>query len=525
MSESSNQPVPLPRLLPLVGALFAVIVCLHIGSALRDMALIRASHLGVALNYGRDGIDLLKPMMPGFNANGVPTAQEIPLWQAAAGLAFKLTGSEWYGWANLVSLLFFATSLWPLFQLARQYISERAAWWTLIFYLAQPLTVIMAGQAATDGFCLVVTIWFLYFADRMIRTGKAWYFVPTACFGIVSALSKLPFFMAVGLCSMGLLLLNNPRNWRNWILLALAGGISGAVLMIWTGYTNDLAAQALYPYYDLRLRDNPHLQQWFFGDLSTRLRPGLWIKGGWRFLHATLGALPLVGLLLVALFLPGVRLAKFWIVATFVVTLVFTPVVLNHWHYFLMCCPPVALLCGAVLARWEPAWASMMPHANLRLGIVFVALMGCVLDGVVTMKIALDYDPFTKQISGILKEHTSPTDKLIVFGEPGWGGEVLFRSGRAGLSVYDLETPPSSKAVGLRELLTKPEHLDRLRSLGYTKLVLLSESTVRFAVQAGNPGAQRTRILYPDSIAPNVDQWPEVLRTQDILIKQIPAAQ
>lgn len=523
MSEIPDKPGSLPRLLPLVTALFAVIVCLHIGSALRDMALVRPSHLGVALNYGRGEINLLRPMMPGFNANGIPTAQEIPLWQAAAGLAFKLARSEWYGWANMVSLACFATSLWPLFQVARRYVSDRAAWWTLAFYLAQPLTVIMAGEAATDGFCLAVTIWFLFFADKMIH-GSPLYFIPATVLGIVAALSKLPFFMAVGLCSVGLLFLNNPRNWRNWFLLATAGAISGAVLMIWTRYTNDLAAQALYPYYDLRLRDNPDLQQWFFGDLHTRLRPGLWIKGGWRFLHATLGVLPLVGLLLIALFTPGVRVGKLWIVATFAVTLVFTPVVLNHWHYFLMCCPPVAMLCGAVLARWEPYWANLMPRGWLRLSIAFVALAGGVLDGVVTMKIALDYDPFPKHISAILKAHTSPKDKIVIFGEPGWGGEVLFRSGRDGLSVYAMETPRSSNAVGLRDLMGKPEHLNHLKVLGYNKLVLLSESPVRYAVQAANPGARRSRILYPETIAPEADQWREVFRSEDILIKEIPSA-
>lgn len=74
----------------------------------------------------------------GFDANDAPTVQEPPLWQAAAGLLFKATGSTWYGWANLVSLLCFAAGLWPFFQLARQYVGARAAWWSLAFLLAEP---------------------------------------------------------------------------------------------------------------------------------------------------------------------------------------------------------------------------------------------------------------------------------------------------------------------------------------------------------------------------------------------------
>lgn len=513
----------LPRLGVLVGALLILISVLHMGGALLGKALIRPSHLGVALNYARDGIDLLRPMMPGFNVNGVPTAQEFPLWQAAAGLAFRLTNSQWYGWANLVSLLLFASALWPFLQLARHYVGERAAWWSLAFLLAQPLIVVMAGEAATDGFSLAATLWFLFFADRMIRSGNMWYWLPTALFAIISALSKLPFFMAVGLCALAILLMHDPRVVKSWLLLASAGGVAGVALMIWTHYTNGLAAQAEYPYYDLRLSDNPDLQQWFFGDMRTRLRPNLWAKGGWRFLHATLGVLPLVALPLLAFLRRGGLLGKWWLAATGVVTLVFTPVVLNHWHYFLMCCPAVALLCGITLARWEPFWAEQMPRAWLRLLLAFVVLTSATIDGLVTMKISLDYDSFPRRISALLRDRTSPEDKLLIYGEPGWGGEMLFRSGRAGLSVYSLETPESgSRSVGLRDLLTRPEHLERLKELGFTKLVLLSESPVRFAVQAANPGAQRTRILYPETIAPAVDAWPDVFRSEDILIKSIP---
>lgn len=108
----------------------------------------RASHLGAAVEYAHGPINLFRPMMVGFNATGTPTAQEFPIWQAAAGLVFKLTQSTWYGWANLTSLLFFATCLWPFFRLARQYVGERAAWWSLAFFLMQPLIIVNAGEAS-----------------------------------------------------------------------------------------------------------------------------------------------------------------------------------------------------------------------------------------------------------------------------------------------------------------------------------------------------------------------------------------
>jgi hypothetical protein len=53
----------------------------------------------------------------------------------------------------------------------------------------------------------------------------------------------------------------------------------------------------------------------------------------------------------------------------------------------------------------------------------------------------------------------------------------------------------------------------------------MSESSVRFAVEAVNPGSQRKRIFYPATISPAVDAWPIVYRSEEILIKEIPAEQ
>ncbi|MEJ0088399.1 MAG: glycosyltransferase family 39 protein [Limisphaerales bacterium] len=277
-------------------------------------SLYRPQHLGTALEYAHTPINLLKPVIWGFNANETPTLQELPVWQAAAGLVFKILGSTWYGWANLVSLIFFATALWPFFQLARQYVGQRAAWWTLAFFLAQPLIVIYAGRAATDGFCLVVVIWFLFFADRMIQTGQLRWWLPLVLFACLGAVSKLPFFMVAGLVAVSMLIVKRERSLRLWALLAGAGAVAAVVFMGWSHYCDSMAALAEYPYTELRLSRNPFMVWWFFGDLQMRLSPGIWIKGSWRFLDATLGSLPFAVILLAALIRPetGSRSSGCW---------------------------------------------------------------------------------------------------------------------------------------------------------------------------------------------------------------------
>ncbi len=71
-------------------------------------------------------------------------------------------------------------------------------------------------------------------------------------------------------------------------------------------------------------------------------------------------------------------------------------------------------------------------------------------------------------------------------------------------------------------MLDSDTDLARLKSLGYNKLVMLSESPLQFAAQALNPNLKRKRFTYPASVSPKVDAWPVVYQTEDIIIKDIP---
>ena len=165
-----------------------------------------------------------------------------------------------------------------------------------------------------------------------------------------------------------------------------------------------------------------------------------------------------------------------------------------------------------------------IPRQWLRLMLVGVMLVFSAINGVVAMKLAIDYDYFPQDMSVLLRQHTRPEDKLIVYKcDPEWPGEVLSRSGRKGLFVPSLEgLPHGSTSKGLYEILNSEKDLRRLRALGYNKLVLISESPVRFAAQAMNPSSRRKRLYYPAAISPKVDAWPVVYRSEDILIKEIP---
>lgn len=508
----------------LAALLLGLIATFHLGLALTGRSMYRPTYIGTALEYARHGIDLLNPVIVGFNAGNTPTLQEFPIWQALTALAFKITQSRWFGWGNVVSLALFATCLWPLYALSRAHLGERAAGWTLAFFLAQPLVIVFAGEGSPDGLSVVAATWFLFAADRMIQTGRWKWWVLASAAGCVTALTKLPFFVTVGLCAAFLLTRTAPRSARTWLMLGTAGLVSTVAFFAWTARANQIAAIAEYPYVELRLSESPFLAHWFFGDLAYRLSPGHWAKGGWRFLHGTLGALPFIALVIVALFRSGTLLAKSWLIAGFLTTLVFTHLVLEHWHYYLMLSPAVAMLCGSTVAWMEQllppggTWRRLLP------GLGGLALALGSIQGLTAMKLALDLDPYPKDVAAVIAKHTQPEDKLLLYQcDPTWGGEALFLSDRAGLSVIELEARPRGPAPkGLFDLLRQRDDLNRLKELGFNRLVLISESPVRHAVEAARPSRPRERRLYPASISPEVDDWPQVFRNTEVLIKEIP---
>lgn len=503
------------RTLPILAmVLWLLIVLFHLGSAWAGYSSYRDQHLGTALAYAKGSINLLKPIIVGFNATKTPTVLELPLWQAMAALMFKLTGSTWFGWANLTSLLLFATGIWPLFQFAQRWLGVRGAWWTVVFFLAQPLIIIHAGRAATDGLSLVLMLWFIYFLDKLIDSGRLVWWGPTALLGCATAVSKLPFLMTAGLAACFLLICNRREagSWRRWLLLGSVGLVAGAVFVCWSHYADYQSSLAEFPLEELRLSRNPVMRDHFFGDWAYRLNVFHWAKGGWRVLVGTLGTFALTPLALAGLRTKNNRWPQGLLIGALATTMVFTHLVLVHSHYYLMLCPAMAMLCGAAACRVEavlpPAWTTSILFVP---GVGLLLVLGAV-QGMIDSKIALQYDRYPARIAEFIQRYTKPNDKLLIQGG-GWGGDALFCSGRDGLSVW-----------GGNDLARMCEgtNLERLRQLGFNRLVLVSESPLLAAVQQVNPGNRYERIRYSPVISPLVDTWPVIFQNDDILIKQIP---
>ncbi len=190
----------------------------------------RNQHLGAAVVYAKGHIDLLRPTLLGFNANGAPTPLEFPIWQACTAVLMKCFGI-WYGLGNIVSLAFLFSSFWVLFDLCRRLNSTRTGWWALVFSLAQPLNLIIGGQAGADSTAWTFAMWFVYFSYRMMGEGRLSWWLLAVCAGSLSAVTKAPFFFSAGLTAFFWLWLRFRHSGQAWLRLILAGLICTLVFM------------------------------------------------------------------------------------------------------------------------------------------------------------------------------------------------------------------------------------------------------------------------------------------------------
>ena len=492
--------------------LIALTALFHLAAALKGQARYRDQHIGTALHYAATQFDLQHTIIPGFNASDSPTIQELPVWQMTVGVMFKLFGT-WWGWANLVSLLLFYSALYPLFAVVKQFYGDRVAWWALIFFLSQGLIFIYAGEAGTDGFCLAVSLWFWFACVRLLASPVKW-FLPAALLGALTAVSKLPFFMAVGLAAFFLLLKERGFKLRDLAALAGVGAVSGIIFLAWTRYTDALQTDAAFRYVDLRLNapatNGTTMWFWYFGDWHYRLNPANWIKAAWRFAGAGFGSFTLIPLFVWALLGRGTHpAAKFLLAGSLLVTLVFTHLILHHYNYLMLYSPAVAILGAAGWGKIEAALWERKMNPRVVTGVAALILLLALFQGLISMR-AFTVDYFPAQITAAIREHTAATDKLIVI-NGGWGGDELTRTGRTGLSMWNAKA------------FEDADQAAQLKKLGYTRLVIVSQSPYQNAVQIINPGQTALpRTLAKQFLTPLVTGWPTVYATEDLIIKTIP---
>lgn len=470
----------------------------------------RDQHLGTALIYAQEGIDLLHPRIVGFNANQVPTILEFPWWQAGAGWTLRLSRG-WWGGANVFSLIAFIPALFPVYQMGRRCVGRAGAGWVVAAFLAQPLVFEYAGTASPDGMSLASALW-AYDRTRAFALKGGWNRgLAAVVLAALTATLKMPFFMAAGLAVAILFLTENWRQAIGWVRLGLVAAVSAAVFFLWTRYTDQWFEQALWPLVDLRVRHNPDMVFWYFGDWAYRLSPGIWGKAAWRAGTALLGSVALVGIVFWGWVRHGSREARAWLLGAGLTTLIFSHLVLHHWHYYLMFSPAVALGMGVGVASILDSFAKggAMARQVGACGVMLVWL-AALFQGLVDKRIALQFDPYPEQIAKKIKEQTNSSDRLLIAGG-GWGGDILFRAQRDGLSIWNTQ------------FLENARNAEKARSMGFGKLVIVRESPLLAALRKTNPGGgDYSADPYAHYLSPVADSFPLIYQDEQLMIRDIP---
>ena len=469
----------------------------------------RDIHLGAALSFMNGGVDFFHPLIVGFNGNNVPTIQEVPWWQAGASWALRI-GGGWWGSANLFSLLIFSLGVVPVFRMGKRMLGEEGAWWVVGGFLAQPIVLQYAGTASTDGMSLVAALW-AYDRIRAYANHGGWTRAVTA--SVVAALAatlKLPFFMAAGLAVAIEVLWGNFRKPTVWCRLAWVATFSAVALLLWTRYTDSWFEKALWPFVDLRVGHNPEMVFWYFGDWAYRLSPAVWIKAIWRMGNCLLGGFSLGAVMAIGLCFPGNKEARAWLFGAALTTAVFSHLVLHHSHYYLMFSPAVALAMGAgwmwLIKKCFYCEGRVLPLGAIGLPLVILTAL---FQGMIGMKVVQQFDPYPKRIAKLVQDHTKKEDRLFIIGG-GWGGDVLFRAKRQGLSIWNTQ------------FLEDSANLKKARELGFTKLVVVRESPLLVALQKTNPGgADYSGEPFSRFLSPIASRWPPLYEDEQLMIREI----
>ena len=469
----------------------------------------RDIHLGTALTYMKEGVDLFHPKIVGFNANDLPAIQEFPWWQAGAAWALCLAGG-WWGAANLFSLIIFSLGVSPIFRMGKRMLGEEGAWWVVAAFLAQPIVFLYAGTASPDGMSLVAALW-AYDRIRAYANHGGWTRAVIA--SVVAALAatlKLPFFMAAGLAVAIEVLWENFRKPAVWRRLVCVATFSALALLLWTRYTEGWFEKALWPLVDLRVSHNPEMVFWYFGDWAYRLSPAVWTKAIWRMANCLLGSFALGGVLVLGLCLRGNKEARAWLFGAALTTAVFSHLVLHHSHYYLMFSPAVALAMGAGW-MWLIKKCFYCEGRVLPLGVIGLPLviLTALFQGMIGMKVVQQFDPYPKRIAKLVQDHTKKEDRLFIIGG-GWGGDVLFQAKRQGLSIWNTQ------------FLEDSSNLKKARELGFTKLVVVRESPLLVALQKTNPGgADYSGEPFSRFLSPIASRWPPLYEDEQLMIREI----
>lgn len=303
----------------------------------------QADTAAIARNFYGEGMDILYPKVDWRGRTEGYVESEFPLYPWLVALLYKLSGGVWEGWGRLLSGLFSALTVVPLFLLGSELYGRMAGLFSALIFTLSPLETFYGRAFMPEAMMLFFSVLGILGFLRWIEGGSWGWLVCSALSTSLAILIKLPaLYLGVPLLFLSYVKFGR-RTWTSpklWLfaLLVLVPPLLWYVHAHRLFLTTHLTFGVLPPYGYSK-----------FGTLGLRFDPEFYATLTERFFGVLLtplgGVLAIVGLLLTESS-DLQRLPKWWLLALGTYVLVAAEGNRALDYYQLPLLPPCAISAG-----------------------------------------------------------------------------------------------------------------------------------------------------------------------------------
>lgn len=364
---------------------------------------------------------------------------EFPFYQLIVYLLVKVTGYPLDQAGKLISVLFFLSSLYPLYALTKAHLGDKTrAIILLLLFSLSPQYIFWSRSFMIESAALAMSLWYVYFISDYVgeanNTRKHLLLGLMLVFGIIASITKVTTFFSYYVFAGLIVILSIIPSIRNvgfastikrHILLLLFGFIVPfAAIVVWTHYTDTI--KAMNPVGTKLMSSS--LTAWNFGTIQQKFSIGTWKK---IFATSTKDLFGDVRILALFLLLPFCRkqtiVASLFLLMMFILPIaVFTNLFFVHSYYVyangIVLIAALALIIGDIGTRGTVRYL---------VSIILIALISVTCIRHYSNKyLPMQGNQFRFQtLKWFVDTNTKPDDILVYFGAD-WSSEMPYYTNR-----------------------------------------------------------------------------------------------
>ena len=410
--------------------------CFHLGSEIDSPHDWRQCDTAYYIrDFYRNGIDLLHPAVCWMGASDT-VALEFPLPEAIVAFFYHITG-ESIPIARLVFIWFFIGAVLYFYKIVRLVFDPLIAKWSILVYLALPLSMYYSRAIHIDFFVVFLTHAMAYYYLKGVLERRWGYILLSSIVTSLACMIKIPYVLIWAFPLGYYTFLQKSRQWvMRWLALYL---IPLTAFICWQKHGFYINNHAPDLNYILGYHKMLPSAGWYFGTINQRLSLYSW----WVLLNR--GLFEVVGIGGLICFIASVFFYKsskpfifliYWFVGLIVYVMIFFNLNLVHNYYQIPFLAPIALFLALGMKRIQDYY----PKLNLMLCPMLILLnIGY------TEKNYFKTAEDEIEIAELIRQHT-PDDALIAVTYDKMdcrNPKILFRSDRRGWSIEELALNPT----------------------------------------------------------------------------------